>query len=166
MCVHQDEQHIERVCADMHAHKPPHSLCLSLSSLSLTKGQWCVKLRCAACDSINEWIALSIECVLAYVCVCLEYGGINSPFDPLLQITQYYGWLCIHMCVCVCVCVRDRERDRVLANPSHSAASWCLIYHSTKKGSWQRGGRCEENDGDQGRKVELTEMKWGSVRQI
>lgn len=101
MCVHQEEQHIERTYTQMHVHKPAHSLCLSQLSLSLTKGQWCVKLRCAACDSINEWIALSIESMCACICVCPEHAGINTPFDPLLRITQCYGWICIYMCVCV-----------------------------------------------------------------
>ena len=105
--MQQEEQHIEGIHTDMNTHT--HCLCLSESSLSLTEGQWCVKLRCAACDSINEWIALSIEGVCACICVCLslKYGGINTPFNPLLWITQYYRWLRIN--VCVCVRVRGRE---------------------------------------------------------
>lgn len=50
-----------RVSSDMHEHRHVHSL-------SSTNSQRCVKLRCAACDSINEWIALSTVSVC--VCVC------------------------------------------------------------------------------------------------
>lgn len=63
------------------------------------------------------------------------------------------------------MCEIECRREGVLANPSHSAASYCLIYHSAKNESWCRRGRGEENDGDRGRKVELTEMKRGEMRQ-
>ena len=91
-------------------------------------------LRCAACDSINEWIALNRECVSALVCVVLSRV-------ELMHITQY----------CRCVCVHVWERDGVwrrrggvgllLANLSHSAATviYTLIYHSTKKRALEKG---------------------------
>ena len=86
------------------------------------------------------------KCVFAYLCVLS--GGFNTPLDPLLRITQYYGWLC--MPVCMCEGEIEFRGEEVLANPFHSAASYCLMYHSTKKRMgwrvWKQNGGAERDE--------------------
>lgn len=99
------------------------TLPLLISCLSLSKGQWCVKLRRAACDSINEWIAFSTVCTHMHLCVRLESIEISTSFDPFLQITHCCGWFSF---VCVSVCERgSAEQIGGVSKSLHSTASYC-----------------------------------------
>lgn len=102
------------------------------------KSRWCAQMSCVACDSINEWTALSSGCVRLDIRVSWVRNFI--PFDPLMWISQHHGWLCV--CVCLCVWDGAQYRGAEIESLSFSCRlvrmeTRCLIHHSaTNEPEW------------------------------
>ena len=82
ICMYQGAHNTVNIyrCACTQACSLPLFICFSLPP---TKGQWCVKWKCAACDSINEWVAFGIVFVCVRACMLAQ---VSSKVELILRL--------------------------------------------------------------------------------